>query len=123
MGFDMRLAGIRFFVVVVVTASSVQAMGASQYDSCMSKAISMPDMFDCTDEQWVREDGRLNRAYKAAMARVDKPADLRSTQRLWIKWRDKKCAEAPDGGQNATLVSKECHLQETARRANELEAM
>ena len=83
-------------------------------------------MITCIGEEYDRQDGRLNRAYGAAMANRN-PAQknvLRAAQRQWIKNRDATClaqAQEAGGGSASGVVSNDCALTQTIRRAVWLE--
>lgn len=85
-------------------------------------------MVTCVRRETAVWDGLLNAAYQESMRRLDeKPrAELRQIQRLWIKWRDAKCAfpyALYEGGTMAQPVSANCIMDTTARRAIELNAL
>lgn len=82
-------------------------------------------MAGCTNAELQKQDARLNRAYKAAMARRSKPqqASLRNAQRAWIKRRDAECRKDLTGGTIDMLNIGGCHLSMTTVRAVELERM
>ncbi|THF67599.1 DUF1311 domain-containing protein [Pseudothauera nasutitermitis] len=99
------------------------ATAASTYEKCIDDAAgAMPDMIECSNKESVRQDARLNAAYKTAMAATADKDGLRSRQRQWIKERDQECALDKDGGQAAMLTSYDCVATKTANRATELEA-
>lgn len=66
-------------------------------------------------------DFRLNAAYRAALARMDKDAadNLRKTQRAWIAWRDATCKqpEVAFKGSMAVPMQAWCAMDLTARQA------
>ncbi len=103
---------------------------SAEFQPCMDRAggSTMP-MLDCLRAETALWDQRLNIAYRAAMARRDVSeatrALLRDAQRAWITYRDKGCAAAgnleAEGGSLALVVSADCVLRLTARRALELE--
>lgn len=94
------------------------------YDACISAAAgATPAMQDCIDSEYQYQDGRLNEAYKAAMAKLGEAQKnaLRDQQRKWIADRDAQCFYDPDSGQAGRLDAAECRLEMTAKRADELE--
>lgn len=85
---------------------------------------SNPEILDCVARILDREDARLNRAYKAALARLRAPqqAALRAEQRQWIKDRDAECENEEDqGAAQASIYQTICHAEWTDARADELE--
>lgn len=99
------------------------------YDRCLNSGDAIKGvtvaMAGCTNEELARQDARLNRAYKAAMAKRTKAeqAKLRTAQRAWIKRRDAECQEDLTGGTIDMLNIGGCHLSMTTVRAVELERM
>jgi uncharacterized protein YecT (DUF1311 family) len=82
------------------------------------------EMVDCMAAETKTWDGRLNAAYRAAMARAataQKPA-LRDAQRLWIRYRDANCRAYGLGeGTIRQIAAAACQRDMTAARARELE--
>jgi|GEM_PF-288163 len=109
--------------------ASAQDIGLSkQFSLCMDKANSTTMvMLDCIDTETKRQDGRLNKAYKEAMAQLspDRKKQLQQAQRAWIGYRDANCAfyADPEGGTMARLVASDCFMSATATRAKELESL
>jgi len=104
------------------TPGATPAMRPS-YDACISAAAgATPAMQDCMDSEYHYQDGRLNDAYKAAMAKLDETQKnaLRDQQRKWVADRDEKCFYDPDSGQAGRLDAAECRLEMTTKRADEL---
>lgn len=99
------------------------------YDRCLSSGDAIKGvtvaMAGCTNQELQKQDARLNRAYKAVMARRSKTeqAKLRTVQRAWIKRRDAECQEDLTGGTIDMLNIGGCHLSMTTVRAVELERM
>ncbi|PIB94781.1 hypothetical protein CSW62_20350 [Caulobacter sp. FWC2] len=83
------------------------------------------EQVQCFAGSRVAEDARLNRVYKALMARL-KPAQrlaLRDEQRAWIKDRDAACLPYYDEtqyGQQGKVDGEECIIDRTILRANAL---
>jgi uncharacterized protein YecT (DUF1311 family) len=93
-----------------------------EIDHCPGE--SNMEILQCAGGISAREDARLNRAYKAAMARLAPPRQqaLRTAQRRWIKDRDTRCrAELDDGGAQAGIYATACVADMTHDRALELE--
>ena len=97
----------------------------SSYGNCLKSAGGVvPDMQDCIDTEYGYQDKRLNTAYKTLMGKLNKAQQttLRSDERKWITHRDSYCAPDQDGGHGQRLEANDCALEETAKRASELEA-
>lgn len=97
----------------------------ASYSACLKAADGVtPDIQDCIGNEYTYQDKRLNRVYKALMARLskDEQAKLRNEERKWIVHRDTDCAPPPDAGQGQRLDSNDCVMEETAKRAAALEA-
>jgi uncharacterized protein YecT (DUF1311 family) len=100
----------------VVSTACIQAEGNE----------STAAMVQCNGREADAWDGRLNAAYKAALAQGDGQdvADgLRKTQRNWIAFRDAACAQPAVvfKGTMAGPISAYCVLELTARQALWLE--
>ncbi|PVM91893.1 lysozyme inhibitor LprI family protein [Caulobacter endophyticus] len=99
------------------------------YAACLNSGDAIKGvtaaMAGCTNEELGKQDARLNRAYKAAMAGRSRAeqAKLRTVQRAWIKRRDAECREDLTGGTIDVLNIGGCHLSMTTVRAVELERM
>jgi uncharacterized protein YecT (DUF1311 family) len=116
-------------------ATDQNCIGVSVY-SCLEGAFTTVDMLSCIEPERAYWDDRLNRAYRSLYAvytqqdtedgfsPVKLAPRLRDVQRVWITWRDAKCGLAYDkfrGGSMGRITGADCHLQETAERALELE--
>lgn len=128
----------RFLAVAILFASasfSFAQEGGSQIDC--SKAMSQPDLNDCTYREYEVEDAALNAAYKKAMAKVqaidaeykEQPEyvgaveALKSAQRAWIVYRDGHCVLAgfqARGGQAESMLVSGCLATLTRKRTDEL---
>jgi len=108
---------------------SAQDVGLSkQFSLCMDKADGTTmDMLDCMGTETKLQDGRLNKAYKEAMAQLhpERKKQLQQAQRAWIGYRDANCAfyADPDGGTMARVIASDCFMSATATRAKELESL
>jgi uncharacterized protein YecT (DUF1311 family) len=109
--------------------SAIEAQYSTDYKRCMDSGDAANGvtsaMVDCTSTELAKQDGRLNRAFGAAMAKRDVPQKeaLRNEQRAWIKRRDTKCKEDLEGGTMDQIVEMDCHLSMTTGRATELESV
>lgn len=102
---------------------------SAEYDQCLAHADSNAAMHSCVDAERERWDARLNAAYRAILATAEfdarGKAELRDAQRAWVTFRDKACDAEGDlfaaGGTAAPLIAADCALEQTARRAADLE--
>lgn len=104
------------------------AKAVSALDRCLAtpEGMSTYGMIDCIGKEVVVQDARLNRAYQAALMRLERPrqkAALQKAQRAWIAFRDADCASYfdEDWGSMARVESNQCVLDHTRQRADELE--
>jgi uncharacterized protein YecT (DUF1311 family) len=99
---------------------------SQSYRTCMdrSEGVTMKVM-DCIRDESQLQDGRLNATYKKLMDSLspERRQQLRSAQRLWIKYRDANCAFYldPEGGSMARMDAGFCMLDMMAKRTKELE--
>ena len=99
---------------------------SAAYGACVAKAEGITsNLNDCNNEELKKQDTRLNKAYKSAMAvlTAEQKTKLRDTQRLWIKYRDADCGMyyALTGGTMDMLNGAGCELSMTQERADALE--
>lgn len=100
---------------------------SAAYDACAKAADGvMPDLIQCTQEEHARQDARLNQAYRMVMTRLSasRRTTLRTSQRAWIRERDRFCQRAwndAGGGQAADLEQSSCLLRQTVARTMWLE--
>ena len=132
------VSGPMVFTVAVLVASpataqwtpAIEAHLTPAYDACMKQPDAAmgndPAMTECSNEELVRQDARLNAVYRAAMART--PAKgrtaLRADERRWIATRDRTCEavyQRAGGGTASRLEESGCRLEQTIRRAMFLE--
>jgi uncharacterized protein YecT (DUF1311 family) len=126
---------IRLFAATLllsaIAAPSVQAAEPTYspaYDRCLAAPAgqSTAGMIGCINGELKVQDGRLNRAYQAALKRLDLPrqkAALTKAQRAWIAFRDADCSSLHDAdwGSISRVEANSCVLDHTARRADDLE--
>ena len=114
-----------------VRAASPEAMEARYspaYDRCLDQPGGQTTygMIQCTAEELKVQDGRLNQAYRVAMADLNdrQKARLKTAQRAWIAFRDADCAAQfdEDWGTLSRVTANMCVLQRTVERTLELEA-
>lgn len=101
---------------------------SKSYDKCMDASEGVTSkMIDCIQDEYTKQDKRLNAAYKQLGSQVspEQKKQLLTAQRLWIKYRDANCSfyYDPDGGSLARINSVGCDLEMTVQRANELEKL
>jgi uncharacterized protein YecT (DUF1311 family) len=112
--------------MVTSNALAAEAPTSAAHTACMGKSGGVTSaMLDCIATELQRQDARLNRAYKAAMAPLSAPRkkQLLAAQRAWLAFRDANCQfyADPEGGSVVTVVVNDCVLSATATRALELE--
>lgn len=123
---------MRFVSVLIVMAATFSASNAfsatkysAEYSACTSKASDTTSMRDCNGEELVRQNARLNEAYKWAMGALseEKQKTLKATQALWAKLRDGDCSMyySLTGGTMDVLNGSSCELSMTSDRADTLE--
>lgn len=128
----MRFAPVLLCLSVLAAPLASQAAGP-KYSPAYDRCLASPDgqstmgMIACAGAELKLQDARLNRAYQAAMKRLDQPrqrAALQKAQRAWIAFRDADCASLydQDWGSLSRIEANACMLDHTARRADALEA-
>jgi uncharacterized protein YecT (DUF1311 family) len=118
-------------LALVCASSSVNAHDAAEskrYTACMAKSgDTTAGMIECVDAEFMRQDGRLNKAYKALVTNLTdaRKTQLQKAQRIWITYRDANCGfyNDPDGGSMARVSANNCMLTMTTERASELESL
>ena len=112
------------------TASAVEARYSAAYRTCLATGDAAKGvtsgMLDCNGTEIERQDARLNRTYRAVMARLAPPAraKLRASERAWIAERDRSCrrdSKAAEGGTLASVIYSGCILDRTIERTMWLE--
>lgn len=128
----MSLSKRLVFLLSLCCVSQIAFAGdtglTKQYSVCMDKSDGVTsNMIDCIVAETNRQDGRLNKVYKAFMAELspERRKQLQTAQRAWITYRDANCNFYfdPDGGTIARVNSNSCFMSETATRAKELETL
>lgn len=128
----MRFAPVLLCLSVLAAPLASQA-AEPKYSPAYDRCLASPDgqstmgMIACAGAELKLQDARLNRAYQAAMKRLDQPrqrAALQKAQRAWIAFRDADCASLydQDWGSLSRIEANACMLDHTARRADALEA-
>jgi uncharacterized protein YecT (DUF1311 family) len=121
----------RLFAAALLLLAAAPAVHAQRpadtRERCDRQGGSNPGLMQCLSGPRIAEDARLNRAYKAAMARLKTPAQkltLRDAQRAWIKDRDAECLPFYDEaqyGQQGRLDGEACVARRSGQRADDLE--
>ncbi|KJZ52962.1 lysozyme inhibitor LprI family protein [Pseudomonas marginalis] len=110
---------------VSAPAAFAQTKYSPEYDACLAKAMGDAAMGECTYAETAKQDARLNRAYKAAMAALPaaKKKQLKEAQILWVKFRDADCGMQYSftGGTMDILNGSGCELSMTRERADALQ--
>lgn len=108
------------------TAQASDDLYTKEYQQCIDKADGVTSkIIACANEEYELQDKRLNVAYQILKANSSQGQKdkLKKAQRLWIQYRDANCAFYldPEGGSLARILSNDCMVEETAKRAKELE--
>ncbi|MFS2158203.1 lysozyme inhibitor LprI family protein [Pseudomonas sp. Pseusp122] len=123
----MRHSILAAALLVACSSSAVLAETKSspEYDACIDKAMGDAAMSECTRAETRKQDARLNKAYKAAMAVLpeEKKKQLKEAQMLWVKFRDADCGMQYSftGGTMDMLNGSSCELNMTQERADTLQ--
>jgi uncharacterized protein YecT (DUF1311 family) len=96
-------------------------------DPCMEteEGQNTAGMIMCIAREHAYWDALLNQSYRKLRESEEnmRVEELRDLQRRWLAWREDRCAweaGAHEGGSFANVVSNDCFLEETARRAIDL---
>ncbi len=98
------------------------------FDKCVSKALSMTDMYDCNEKALKAVDAKINSTYKKLMSRVkDKKLkdSIKDMERKWIRYKE----AAPElivafrGGSLAVADAGSFVIEETMKQTNLLERL
>ncbi|MCS3472876.1 uncharacterized protein YecT (DUF1311 family) [Pseudomonas sp. JUb42] len=107
------------------SAAFAETKSSPEYDACLAKAMGDAAMSDCTRAETRKQDARLNKAYKAAMAVLpaEQKKQLKDAQMLWVKFRDADCGMQSTftGGTMDMINGASCELNMTQTRADALE--
>lgn len=114
---------IAMFLLFPLSALADSYSGS--YNACLEQAEGVTvNILDCISRETEYQDARLNNAYRNVMKSLsptEKQA-LRGKQRAWIKARDNKVRAVIGGGQQYLIESQNVFLEETMKRAEELES-
>ncbi|MBI6682383.1 DUF1311 domain-containing protein [Pseudomonas viridiflava] len=108
-----------FFVVSMALASAGTAFADVD---CSSEVLTNPDIVICSNASLVKVDKVLNEQYKFLTSTLDVSlkADLLTTQKAWVKFKDVYCKEDEVNGSEAPINSIVCMTELTSFRLNEL---
>lgn len=104
------------------TQSDTLIQYSKTYTRCVDQSGGVTStMLSCINQETIIQDKRLNTAYQQ-LTKLLIPAQrstLQSAQRSWLTTRKSTCDfySQVSGGSMSTLISQDCFLQETARRA------
>jgi uncharacterized protein YecT (DUF1311 family) len=123
----MKLQSLVSLVFIAIT-SNVNASEkeySANFTKCMNDVRTTVDSLNCIADELKVQDKRLKIVYGKLM-KVESPSrrsELQSTQRLWLQYQKANCDyfDDPDGGTMAHQMSRNCLLESTKDRANELE--
>lgn len=95
------------------------------YSRCMDASGGVTSaMLECMASETALHDARLNSAYSQALTSLadESRRQLRSAQRLWLKYRSAECALRANltGGSIDRINGGACMLDMTRERANQL---
>jgi uncharacterized protein YecT (DUF1311 family) len=128
----MRYAYLPFVAILAVTAN-VQAAGeedlySKQYFDCMEKSggVTVP-MRKCTQQETVKQNAILKVSFTKLLQKQSpgQKQQLIKAQNLWKSYMEANCNfyNDPEGGTLAQVIAESCRLQETAKRADELDRL
>jgi len=124
---------VRHYVIattVLVALSSTSVFAKSEYSPAYSQCTSnsggvTSSLSDCSHAELVKQNARLERAYKTAMTVLpaEKKKNLQEAQSLWVKFRAADCGMyySLTGGTMDLLEGAGCELSMTLERADSLE--
>ena len=124
---------MRHYVIttaLLVAFSSPCVFAKSDYSPAYSTCTSnsggnTSSLSDCGHAELVKQNARLNKAYKSAMAVLpaEKKRNLQEAQALWVKFREADCGMyySLTGGTMDLLEGVGCELSMTLERTDSLE--
>lgn len=112
------------FMLFLNYASAAKWDYTAKFNKCMDAVQTTLDSLVCIDDELKIQEKRLNNIY-GKLIRVEPPlrkAELQSAQRLWLQYQKSNCNfyYDPEGGTVAHQLSRNCVLETTFNRANEL---
>jgi uncharacterized protein YecT (DUF1311 family) len=128
----MRYAYLPLVAAIAVTtngyAASDEDLYSKQYFECMEKSGGVTiEIRKCTQQETLRQEALLQSSFTKLLHRQS-PAQkhqLVKAQNLWKDYVKANCSfyNKPEGGTVAQLMASSCGLEETAKRADELDRM
>jgi uncharacterized protein YecT (DUF1311 family) len=99
-----------------------------EYSKCIERSGAVdPKILDCMSAEYIRQDKRLNQAYKKLLNQETpkRKKELQEVQRLWVKYTEANCDfyYDPNGGTLARQSANQCSIDARASRATELESL
>lgn len=108
------------------TDPRIEQRHSAAFNACQQRAVTTRDTVDCYGQEFTRQDAALNRAWRAARARVKARTLLLAAQRSWIARRDLFCKSRADKYQGGTImpvIYASCRVEQTIRRTMWLERL
>jgi uncharacterized protein YecT (DUF1311 family) len=107
---------------------AIEGRYTARFEACQKRAVTTLDNSNCFTAEFARQDAALNRAWKAARARLPAAAraPLLAAQRKWVAARDPFCKSQSDafaGGTIAPVIYVSCRTELTIRRTLWLEGL
>jgi uncharacterized protein YecT (DUF1311 family) len=125
----MKSLALALFACLVATGISAKDVPLYKTEDC-NKYTSQMDMNQCANGNSDSADAALNVTYKQVMQWLPNPkakADLKMSERAWIKSRDKQCndeaGDEQDGGSIWQMEMSNCLEKQTAARIRVLNKM
>lgn len=113
---------ICLWMILLLPVASLAAMYDKEYKTCNNSTTV--DIVDCVAALTKKWDKQLNVEYKKLMGgESPQQVQLKTAQRLWIKYRDANCGYYAAGeGTISSIEAAECMRSMTKQRTCELQA-
>jgi uncharacterized protein YecT (DUF1311 family) len=120
----MRLLEIIKLMTAALSSALIASYGYAQ-NHCDMNDFSNPGIITCSQESFERIDKVLNEQYKFLIREMPVPlvAQLKSTQRDWVEFKEGYCGDVYDSvfpGREASIEKISCLQRATSSRLNEL---
>lgn len=89
---------------------------SKDYEICIA-GLSRQDTMDCLDEEYARQDARLNENYRTLSTSPDFDR-IREMQRAWLNWVEPYCDLEGELGMGVALSTMECRTVKTNEQAD-----
>jgi uncharacterized protein YecT (DUF1311 family) len=130
-GVDMRYTYLLFVALLVATTNARagdEDLYSKQYFDCMERSGGVSvEVGKCTQQETLRQDALLKSSFTKLLHRQSpvQKQQLVKAQNLWKSYVKANCSfyNEPDGGSLAQIMADACGLEETAKRANELDRL